>query len=147
MTQIKSLVGLFILILASGASDAYEIYNTGDRSREFHGEFCGACFHEWIPAFQSAACPGNETGCGGETKVYVRYGMTHDDRAAETCWARSPTAVPQHGAVYFYDDKVEVFDADGKLLKSSPYMFEYEYWGTNILKEVGACNPSYGFKN
>ena len=71
----KQLRTLFLLLMAyfilynTGQASAYCIYNFLNESADFHGEHCDRCFHGTIGAGQKKCCPGDESGCRGDTWI------------------------------------------------------------------------------
>jgi hypothetical protein len=126
---------LFIaLLVASVASlypasaNAYTIHNLTGIKAKFHGEYCFPCFEGWIEDGESKSCPGDKTGCGGNTHISINrvdgYRLaTYFGSEKRTCVVYSEVNVTAHGDLYAYKDHVEVRDDNGKYLYNGPWSF------------------------
>ena len=107
--------------LYSASAKAYVIHNnTGFSGYPFKGGDCPACFEGRIEDGDTAACPGNEKGCRGETTIYIAKKQDYFG----WCKLTAPTKVTAHGDVYAYKNHVVVKNDVGMELYNGPWKIE-----------------------
>ena len=129
----RHLVIILVLTLAASlysiTANAYVIHNNTGINAIFYGEDCLPCFRGEIANLDTAACPGDKSGCGGDTTVSISitgaviasfFGLRPN-----TCYIKTPVKVTAHGDVYAYKDRVEVRNDQGELLYKGPWTIGY----------------------
>lgn len=123
-----------ILLLALTASlyaltaNAYVIHNNTGIKALFIGDGCPACFRGEIENRDTAACPGNMSGCRGNTTVIIQvlaenfslFDLLNEERV-RYCNLVAPKDVTAHGDVYAYKDHVVVKNDQGIEIYNGPW--------------------------
>jgi len=111
--NISILFGM-VLMLTAMHSNAYCIYNDGNKKISVWGENCSRCYKGDINPGGKGCCPGDKSGCGGNT--WITYTGPHTPGVNYYCTAE----VPAHGWARIRNDghpeACRVFDANGNEL-------------------------------
>ncbi len=75
--------------------NAYCVHNDSSISLWVSGDFCYRCLLEIIQSGDSGCCPGQDSGCGGNTTIYVESGTNFTGD-----WFYTPCQVTSHGDVF-----------------------------------------------
>jgi len=73
--------------------NAYCVHNLTSMTLQVSGEFCNRCYNGIIYSLDTACCPGQDSGCGGTTLIYVY-------RTSPADFVYCPCEVTAHGDVY-----------------------------------------------
>ena len=109
---------------AAAPAQAYRIYNLTGQDLRFDGESCKRCYSGVIKSGDSAACPGDDSGCGGTTYITLNP-AGHEECKASTVspvftTKYCPIPVSAHGWVEFRPGpSCVVYAADGSVQSSS----------------------------
>lgn len=107
------LIAAAVIVLLPSTTYAYRIYNKTGQSAYFRGEGCAHCYKGTIANGDSAACPGGDQGCRGETWISMQT-VTSCGGGAKI-YKYCPIQVDAHGWVEIYpDNKCVVYTSDGK---------------------------------
>ena len=101
-----------LLTICASTVHAYRIYNYTGQSELFKGEICVHCYSGTIASGESAACPGDDTGCRGETWISMQTvtACAGGPKIFKYC----PIQVDAHGWVEIHPGaQCVVFSADG----------------------------------
>ncbi|MBP7341689.1 MAG: hypothetical protein PHG54_04240 [Smithellaceae bacterium] len=102
---------------------AYCVYNNSQSHiSEVHGEFCARCLNTSLAPGGKACCPGNESGCRGETLITVSVPNTVWQTGMH--YGHCGKKVTAHGFVKIYGAgqlfRCEVYNDSGSLIWSGP---------------------------
>jgi hypothetical protein len=107
-------LGGIVLMIFAMNSYAYCIYNDGRKKISVWGENCPRCYKGDIQPGEKGCCPGDKSGCKGNT--WITYTGPHTPNTMYYCTAE----VPARGWVRIRNDgnpdACVFFDANGKEL-------------------------------
>lgn len=102
-TYLKLILVIYLGIASTRSAYAYNIYNQSPYMIHAWGDICSECYEGNIDAWGKASCPGNDSGCGGNTDILVYCGCSEGDAKTLYYRLRSPVEVSAHGWVEIYN--------------------------------------------
>jgi hypothetical protein len=116
---------MFCFLGFAEIGNAYCVHNDTDMTLSVNGDWCNRCYGANIHSGTTGCCPGQDSGCGGTTVIYV-YHQAHDVGN----WVYCPCQVTAHGDVYIsgpdlYHLSCTVYDDSYNLICAGPMICCY----------------------
>ncbi len=105
---------MFCFLGFADIGNAYCVHNYSSMTIYVNGDFCSRCYNGRIYSDDTGCCPGQDSGCGGTTMIYVL-------RESSDNFLYCPCQVTAHGDVYISGSDIDhllvtVYDDSGNLI-------------------------------